>query len=108
MSNLSVPHGDKGFIITFTVYTDNTFTVVKDLTGYIVKVKAWPPGSPTNPVINTACALTATPTDGKANWTVLAADTAAAIGTYDAELEMTQSGVIESTQNFRISITESA
>ena len=108
MSNLSIPHGDKGFIITFTVYTDQTLTVVKDLPGYSVKVKAWPPGSPTNPIINTACALTATPTDGKSNWTVLSTDTSSAVGTYDAELELTQSGVIESTRNFTITITESA
>ena len=104
MNTISIPEGDKGFGIVFTIYTDSTKTVVKNLTGYTIKIKGWVAGV-TTLVIDTACA-SSVPASGQCTWTVSATDTAT-IGFYNAEIEMTKTGVIESTSMFQISITES-
>jgi len=103
MSDLTIPANDKGFNLSFIVYdSDNK---VYDLDGYTVTMKVWKPGVPGTLVVNEACNVT-NASLGTCTYTVNAADFAS-IADYKMELELTKSGVIESTDNYDISVEES-
>ena len=98
-----IPKGDKGYNLAFTV-TDNLGTV-KNISAYTIKLKMWAPGVPGTLIINGACVI-----DSGANGTchyVIGATDMVTAGRYQAELELTSTGIIESTEPFTIVIKES-
>jgi hypothetical protein len=103
MADLTIPKGDYGYAITFTIQ-DSTGTVV-DLTAYTgATFKAWRQGSPTA-IVSTACAsLTSS---GTCTYTIAAATDFPAIGVYNAEIELAAAGVVASTEMFTVEVTES-
>ena len=108
MKRFTIPKGDEGFKLEFTVQ-DSGGTGV-DLTTYVaVHIKMWAPGIPGTLLLNKACANTAG--DGTCDYTVAIADFAGAaypaVGRYLAELELTGVTIVESTENFTITIVES-
>jgi len=108
MKHITIPKDDVGFKLYFTV--QNSSGGVVDLTAYTaVNIKMWVPGIPGTLLLNKACAnLTAL---GTCDYTVALADftpaTYPAVGRYMAELELTAASIIESTENFAITIIES-
>lgn len=108
MKHFTIPKDDVGFKLKFTVRS-STGTVV-DLTAYTaVHIKMWVPGIPGTLLLDKACANLAA--DGTCDYTVATADFAGAaypaVGRYLAELELTAVGIVESTENFTITIVES-
>ncbi len=102
MADITVPKGDYGFNLTITIKdSDNA---VYDLSGYSPKLKVWTPGG--TAFVAGTCALT-NPTAGTVTYTVGSVDFTTA-GNFKAEIEITKSGVIESTVPFTIQVTESA
>lgn len=108
MKHFTIPKGDVGFKLKFTVQ-DSTGTAVNLTTYTGVKIKMWVPGIPGTLLLDKACANLAA--DGTCDYTVLAADFVTAypvVGRYLAELELAAvGGVVESTENFTITIAES-
>ena len=108
MKHFTIPKDDVGFKLEFTVQ-DSAGTVV-DLTTYTgVKIKMWVAGIPGTLILDKACANLGAL--GTCDYTVLVADFAGAtypaVGKYLAELELAAAGVVESTENFTITIAES-
>jgi len=108
MKHFTIPKGDEGFKLEFTVqYSDGTAV---DLTTYVaVTIKMWAPGIPGTLLLDKACTNLAA--DGTCDYTVATADfTGAAypaVGRYLAELELTGVSIAESTEAFTITIVES-
>ena len=104
MEQIIIPQNDHGFDLTFPIQdsSGNAYP----LTDYVVKLKVWVPGAPTNLVVNGTCAVTDAP-GGICTYTVQSADFAIA-RRYLAEAELIKSGVVESTRNFMIIVEESA
>ena len=100
---LVVPKGDKGYNLAFTV-TDNLGTV-KNITAYTIKLKMWKPGVPGTLIIDSACVIDVG-ASGTCHYVIGATDMVTA-GRYQAELELTATGIIESTEQFTIVIKES-
>lgn len=103
METLAIPQKDKGYAITFTVTDSEGDTI--DLTPYTVTFKAWTQGSPATLLTATACALT-DPTHGVCTLTL--PDVFTTAKEYYGELELTATGIIISTQAFKVVVTESA
>ena len=109
MKHFTIPKGDVGFKLEFTVQESDGTAV--DLTTYTgAKIKMWVPGVPGTLLLDTACANLAA--DGTCDYTVLLADFGVAgypvVGRYLAELELAAAGgIVESTENFTITIAES-
>ncbi|MFA6270929.1 MAG: hypothetical protein WC657_07025 [Candidatus Paceibacterota bacterium] len=103
MQTLTVPCGDKGFDLSF-IAQDST-GAAKTLTGYTVTLKVWVAGNPGTLLVSGTLTV-----DSEALGTCHYAPTATdfvTIGEYYAELEYTQSGVIESSETFKIRVAES-
>jgi len=103
MQTLTVPCGDKGFDLAFVA--QNADGTAKTLTGYTVTLKMWAPGNPGTLLVSGALTI-----DSEALGTCHYTPTATnfvTIGEYLAELEYTQSGVIESSETFKIKVDES-
>jgi len=100
---ITIAKGDKGYNLGFTVTDD--LGVVKDLTGYTVKLKMWAPGVPGTLVINGTCVVDSAAL-GTCHYVIGSTDLATA-GRYSAELELTTLTVTESTELFTIIIKES-
>ena len=103
MANITVPKDDKGYNIQLSI-TDAADAVV-DLTGYTVTLKTWAPGTPGTLLIDGTCVVTNT-TGGVVTYLGTAGDFGT-VGRYHAEVELTKSGVRESTENFRLTVAES-
>ncbi len=104
MEKVTIPKGDKGFNLTYTIHdADGT---AKNLTSYTVKLTTWVPGVPETPVIDSAECTITDAANGICTFAVLAAHTAA-VGKWYAELELTQADIIESTMNFLLVVEES-
>jgi len=103
MSDLTIPVNDKGFNLSFTVYDADDD--IYNLSGYTVTMKVWKPGVPGTLVVNGACNVT-NASLGTCTYAVNAADFAS-IADYKMELELTKSGVIESTRNYDLKVEES-
>jgi hypothetical protein len=101
---IAVPKGDKGYNLAFTV-TDN-LGVVKNINAYTIKLKMWVPGVPGTKIIDGACVIDVG-ASGTCHYVIGATDMVTA-GRYQAELELTATGIIESTETFTIVIKESA
>jgi hypothetical protein len=103
MADLTIPQGDKGFNLAFTVKDadDDAY----DLTDYTITLKVWKAGVPGTLILSEAC----TPdveASGTCHYTVQAGDFDS-VSKYKMELELTKSGVIESTKNYDLVIEES-
>jgi len=108
MRHFTIPKDDVGFKLKFTVQYSTGVAV--DLTTYTaVNIKMWVPGIPGTLLLDKACANAAA--DGTCDYTVAVADFAGAaypaVGRYLAELELTGVTIVESTENFTITIVES-
>ena len=103
MPRLFVKEDDKGYVIQFTI-TDADENAY-DISGYTVTFKLWAPGVPATLALEGACSVTGA-TSGQCTFTV-AADSFPTPGVYEGELELTQSGVIESTESFPVLVAES-
>ena len=104
MDTLTIPRGDKGYNINFIVTDD--LGVVKNITAYTITFKMWNPNSPGTIVTSGSCVI-----DSGASGTchyVLTASDMLLVGQYQAELELTASGIIESTKSFIVDVKESA
>ena len=105
MAELSIPKDDKGFDITFAI-TDadnNAF----DVSGYVITRKIWPQGNTSSTIVTGTCSIHNVEASGSVKYTVQASDFTTARN-YVGELELTRSGIIESTKKFSVSVTESA
>ena len=103
MDVLVIPKGDKGYNLAFTV-TDN-LGAVKNISGYTIKLKMWKPGVPGTLIINSTCVIDVG-ASGTCHYVIGATDMVTA-GRYQAELELTATGIIESTEPFVIIVQES-
>jgi len=103
MDNITIPQRDKGFNLAFTVNDSDgdAYTI----TGYTIKLKVWEEGIPGTLIVDGTCDID-DGSVGTCHYTV-AEDDFNDIAAYIAELELTQSGIIESTESFRITIVES-
>jgi hypothetical protein len=104
---LSVPKGDYGITYTFHSVKKNATSgvSVKDLTGFTVTLKMWVAGSPGTLLLDAACTVT-NAAGGVCTYTSLAGDFDT-VGTFNAELELTEAGIVDSSMPFTIHITES-
>lgn len=103
MADLTIPKGDKGFYLVFTVQ-DSSGTAY-DLTDYTITVKVWKAGDSSNLIVNSAAAILVA-ASGTCRYSVSATDFTAK-GLYRLELELTKTGVIESTKSYTIEVAES-
>jgi hypothetical protein len=102
-ADLIIPQGDKGYDINFTVQdSDGT---AYDLTDYTVTLKVWKPGVSGTLIVNAACTVDDA-SAGTCHYTVVAG-TFTSRAKYKLELELTKSGVRESTENYDLQIEES-
>jgi len=101
--NLTVPQNDKGYNLYFYVKNDDESVFV--LTGYEVKLKAWQAGRIGRIKVDGACTISDAP-NGECYYTILEGDFDK-VGVYSIELQMTKSGVIESTRSYQLQVTES-
>lgn len=103
MKEITIPAKDEGYHLNFTVKDSDD--VAYDLTDYTVTIKAWASDTPGTPFLETACTKS-DPTNGICYYTIGDGkfDTP---GTYLGELELTKSGVIESTETFAIIVPDS-
>jgi len=108
MERITIPKGDEGFKLEFTIQ-DSGGTAVKLTTYTAVTIKMWSPGVPGTLLLNKACSNAAD--DGTCDYTVAEADftgaTYPAVGKYHAEIELTGTNIAESTEVFTITIVES-
>src|SRR4030043_1065403 len=102
MADIEIPRKDKGYYLTFTVQDDAG--AAKDLTDYTVTLKVWEPGKPDNPLVSGTCAVTDT-TGGICRYTIGTNDFLAE-GTFKMQLELTKTGIIESTDNYTVEVLE--
>lgn len=103
MQKVTVPRGDKGFNLSFTV--KDASSSAYSLSGYTVKLKAWTPGSTSSLAVNASCSVDSSAA-GTCHYVVQSGDFDSVIR-YHAELELTKASVAESTQPFTITVTES-
>lgn len=103
MTKVYIPVNDKGFNLNFTV-KDATGTAY-NLTDYTIKLKVWKVSNPGTLLVTGTCVIVIA-ANGTCYYNVAASDFTS-IGSFKAELELTKTGVIESTQSFDIEVMES-
>lgn len=103
MADITIPKGDTGFTLVFTVQ-DSTGAAY-NLTGYTITLKVWKQGKPDSPIVEGACSIVSA-SAGTCSRAVAATDFIV-VGQYKCELELTKSGVIESTRSYTLEVTES-
>jgi hypothetical protein len=103
MADLTIPKGDYGYYINFTVQDSDGNAY--DLTDYTIKWKVWAKGSPNNLLLNGSCSIV-TAGSGTCRYAITSTDFNTK-GLYNFELELTQSGIEESTRTYELEVTES-
>lgn len=103
MADITVPKGDKGFYLNFTI-RDNTGAAY-NLNGYTIKLKVWKLGISDTLIVDGTCNIVSE-AGGTCRYLVTASDFLV-VGLYKCELELTKTGVIESTRSYILEITES-
>jgi len=96
---MQIPQGDYGYYLNFTIQGSNNYNY--DLTGYTIKLKTWVAGNKQVILIGTCSIVTAA--NGTCRYLVANGNFNKA-GEYVAELELTKTGVVESTKPFSISV----
>jgi hypothetical protein len=104
MSKLYVPKGDKGFNLAFTI-RDSSGNAY-DITLYTITFKLWRKGIPGTLILSGACVIDSG-VAGTCHY-VVTDSSFTSVGEFKAELELTKTGVLESTQSFDFEVTESA
>ena len=104
MADITVPKGNYGYNLAFTIQDADESAY--NLSGYTVTLKVWPQDIMTAPIVNSACTID-TAASGTCHYTVQNGDFDY-IGNYLCELELTQSGIVESTRNYTLTVEESA
>lgn len=99
-----VPKGDFGYNLLFTVLDPDNTNQPYDLFGYIVCLKIWRKGIP-GLMLNKPCTIVDAAA-GQCSYPIESGDFHT-IGVYEAELELTKSGVEQSSDNFTIIVEES-
>lgn len=105
MADLEFPKGDYGYNINFGIKDANN--AAYDLTGYVSTLKVWPSGNPSGTVVSGTCSILNVEAGGTVQYTVVDGNFDM-ITTYVGEIELTKTGIVESTAKFTIAITESA
>lgn len=104
MADISVPKGDKGFYLVFTVKDSDGKAY--NLNGYAIKLKVWKLGGSDTPIVDGTCNIISEAA-GTCRYLITGSDFLV-VGLYKCELELTKSGtVIESTRSYTLEITES-
>jgi len=103
MADITIPQGDEGFNLEFTVTEDDDTAF--DLTNYTVTIKVWHKNLIGSLVVDSACVVDVA-ASGTCHYVVTDGDFDSA-GDYMVELELTQSGVVESTRHYTLEVTES-
>ena len=103
MAGLIVPKGDYGFDLNFTVRDSDGDAY--NLTGYTIKLKVWSPNNPSILMVNGTCSILVA-ASGTCKYTVANGDFNS-VGNYLFELELTKTGVVESTKTQTLFVTES-
>ena len=103
MADLTIPKGDKGYYINFTV-TDSDDDAY-DLTDYTITLKVWDPNEPTMLLTSGSCTIVVA-ASGTCRYLVTANDFITQ-GLFNIELELTKTGVIESTKTYTVLVEES-
>ena len=100
---LTIPKGDYGYNLNFTVQDadGNAF----NLTGYTITLKVWAPNVPGTLKFSGACTIDVA-ASGTCHY-VLVSGNFDTVARYQAELELTKSGVVSSTRPFIIVVEES-
>ena len=104
MADLRIPQGDKGFNLAFTV--KNSAGTAYNLDGYTVTLNVWKAGIPGTLILAEACTIDVA-ASGTCHYVVQSGDFDIR-GKYKMELELTKTGITESTENYDLTIEESA
>ncbi len=105
MADLEIPKNDFGYNLTFGLKDANDDAY--DLTGYVVRLKVWPPGNTGGTIVNGTCTILNVEASGSSYYTIKNGDFGT-VRNYVGELELTKSGVVESSKRFTMGIIESA
>lgn len=100
MADIEIPKGDKGFDLDFTV-TDSSGSAY-NLSGYTVKLKVWTLGISGKLLLTGSCNITDA-VSGTCTYPVVVTDFDL-IGKYRAEIELTKTDTIESTESFGLEV----
>ena len=103
MADLTIPKGDYGYDIIFTIQDADGNAY--DLTGYTIKFKVWKSGSSGTLFINGACTIVKA-VSGICKYLIVKGDFKA-VDIYKFELELTKSGVVESIVSKELKVVES-
>ena len=103
MADLSIPKGDFGYYINFTITEDDG--TAYNLTGYTITLKVWAKGSPSPLVVDSACAAVVE-ASGTCRYLIVDGDFGTK-GFYNFEIELTKAGAEESTRTYELEVTES-
>ncbi len=103
MADIVIPKSDKGFDLNFTVQDSDGDSV--NLTAYTIKLIVWKKGMSDSVLMSGTCVIVSA-VAGTCKYTVTASDFIV-VGIYRMELELTKSGVIESTRNYILEVTDS-
>ena len=103
MADISVPQGDFGFYINFTVLNDDDTPF--NLVGYVITIKVWLESHWPALLFSGVCAPVV-PASGTCRYLVVAGDLDTS-GTFKLELEMTAAGEEISTRSYDLNITGS-
>lgn len=107
MADLTIPRGDKGFRLSFTVKDADGDAYT--LTGYTINMKVWRKGNSGTVLLTATCTIDEA-ASGTCYYDTQAADftTTCPEGDYVIELELTKTGYIESTRIYTLRVEESA
>lgn len=103
MYDIVVPKHDYGYELEFHVLDDDDEAY--DLTGYAITFNVWRPGAHKHPILEGTCS-TVSALDGTCRYVVVEGDFDVA-GDYLCELELTTTGIKESTRNYRMLVEDS-
>jgi len=106
MADLTIAQNDKGFYLLFTI--KDSAGNAYNLTDYTIKLKVWQANKASTLIVEGTCSIVIPATNGICKYLVTANDFKTIDENYSAELELTKSGVIESTEKFTIEVKESA
>lgn len=103
---LEIPVGDKGYVVTLN-YKEKDGVTARSLTSFTgAKFKMWKAGIPTTLTIDGTATIVNPATSGVV--TFLLPDTATfAVGTYVGVIQLTASGVIDTSKHFTVIMKES-
>ena len=101
----SVPVGDYGYDLEFTVYESDQETVYP-LTGYTITLQTWEPGVPATLFIDGTCVITDA-SAGTCTYTIADGD-CDTIGRYYGNLLLTKSGIVEHSQPVILLVREAS